>query len=603
MKLKLVPKAKNTYPLSGVFIKSTSMEQWLISLQEIGFSLGSNKVYPVPGTTPNSLYGCIVIADVVKINHLPANCFKLQLCNAKIYVTEYSVIAPALTADEWQKLFDEDFYFWHPEVGLLALQEPLRWEDLIEMPQIGKVYVKAPLTTRSIPKQIKTFYLQPDESLFENELEKSTNENGDAELPFNLDKLLKGNKREMEKFLNLLENDPDEALNYAIPLDTLTSARGSRFNNGRLQIFPNFWKRVLPKIANRLNKWAGAADIDNTINYNKEFKIVGIIVLVVIVFTVLYFIISIVNATDIKPFRFPIVIIFIIVARVLSTFFAKGNRRSESSFKSNSVSGGGIGMLDSTSYQNLYGKYQELAEKYIDQKQYKKAAHVYHKLLKNSAKAAQILEEGKFYNDAAYLHLKYTGNKKRAAECFEKGKAYAKAFELYKELELYEKAGDMVVLMSREDKAVEFYLKAIDNYISTKKYIKAAQLYTTKLDDPEEGRRQLFNGWMFYQDVDYLDRYLDTYTDEEILLKEINEIRKTVSGVKVEVLLKVLKKKYTAYPTLQPELRQLGYELIAERIATNALMADELKFFNTEDKMLRRDILRYKTRRRVTSKK
>jgi pentatricopeptide repeat protein len=98
-------------------------------------------------------------------------------------------------------------------------------------------------------------------------------------------------------------------------------------------------------------------------------------------------------------------------------------------------SGGGSFYLENSLFDRIRSKYEELAEKYIAENEYKKAAKVYMNLLQDNYRGAKTLEEGGFYNEAAVVYLKKLKNKSDAAACYEKAKQYKKAIDLYKEME------------------------------------------------------------------------------------------------------------------------------------------------------------------------
>ncbi len=68
--------------------------------------------------------------------------------------------------------------------------------------------------------------------------------------------------------------------------------------------------------------------------------------------------------------------------------------------------GGGSFYLENSLFDRIRSKYEELAEKYIAEKDYKKAAQVYMNLLQDHYRGAKTLEDGGFYNEAAVVYLK-----------------------------------------------------------------------------------------------------------------------------------------------------------------------------------------------------
>ncbi|PZU07329.1 MAG: hypothetical protein DI622_17510, partial [Chryseobacterium sp.] len=134
------------------------------------------------------------------------------------------------------------------------------------------------------------------------------------------------------------------------------------------------------------------------------------------------------------------IIAFIIFA-VLLQLEKKEKEKNQSAGRV--ANGGGNFYIETSLFDKIRNKYEELAQKYIDEKDYKRAAKVYINLLQDNYRGAKTLEDGEFYNEAAVIYLKKLKNKSEAANCYEKAKQYKKAIDLYKELEQKEKVGDL----------------------------------------------------------------------------------------------------------------------------------------------------------------
>ncbi|WP_449399676.1 hypothetical protein [Chryseobacterium wanjuense] len=58
-------------------------------------------------------------------------------------------------------------------------------------------------------------------------------------LPFDLQKVMKGNKKEIEKYLKYIEKYPDRAVDLGVPLDVMGTSRGDGF--GKFKFLENTW--------------------------------------------------------------------------------------------------------------------------------------------------------------------------------------------------------------------------------------------------------------------------------------------------------------------------------------------------------------------------
>lgn len=56
-----------------------------------------------------------------------------------------------------------------------------------------------------------------------------------------------------------------------------------------------------------------------------------------------------------------------------------------------------------------------------------------------------------------------------------------------------------------------------------------------------------------------------------------------------------MKHEFKKDPKLRDTTRNIAYEIIAEKVSTGSYIVNELKHFNPEDKVILKDISRYKT--------
>ncbi|MCV9926159.1 soluble NSF attachment family protein [Flavobacterium sp. LS1R49] len=576
MELKLKINTKNTFPKGGIFIKSASAEVWLHEIQNIGLSLDSIAVFPVPDIRANELYGCLLVlnqrTDKVDIR---GNNF-LQLIANKLFIPENTLITPELTEDEWSNLFSESYHFLHPEIGLVELKEEVNWTDLLQLPMQKEIEITEALKTVSIPQFITSMRIEIDqEKILETIENPPSEEEIIGKMPFDMQKVMKGNQKEMDKFMAFLDKNPKMALQYAIPLDTLGTSRGDnygKFSFGSENVFRSFFS----KIGDLFGGQSG-----------------GLTLIFRLIF-VLFFVSSIRSCSSGKSnfiaHDFFVFVVILILAVLIISFLSGGE-----SSGSGSASGGSF-LVDSQRFSTLQSKYEKLAEEFIEKREYQKAAHIYLKLLKNYPKAAEILEKGELYSEAAAIYLKYCKNKQKAAACYEKGHAYKEAIEIYKELNNDEKVGDLYLILKDKKEADKYFNRVIENYKMNFQYVKASLVYKNKIGDVTEAQEILLQGWKTNKDAGKcLNNYFTNIDSAEDLSIAINDVYKnTVIPENAPVFLHLLKHEFTKHEENQGMIKNIAYEIVADRIDKNPDVASELVHFNKNNKLMLKDVMKYK---------
>lgn len=261
-------------------------------------------------------------------------------------------------------------------------------------------------------------------------------------------------------------------------------------------------------------------------------------------------------------------------------------------------SGGGNFYLETSLFDRIRSKYEELAEKYIAEKDYKKAAKVYMNLLQDNFRGAKTLEEGGFYNEAAAVYLKKLNNKTEAASCYEKAKQYKKAIDLYKEMQQKEKVGDLYKQLNDLKNAHNYYQMVADDYTTNSQMVKASLVYSKKMEEPEEAQKVLLKGWIEDKDAfNCLNNYFANVSDIKKREAEIQKLYAETPSYKKVTYLEAMKHEFKKDPKLQPVIRNIAYEIIAEKVATRSDIINDLKYFNPDDSVILKDISRYRTGR------
>jgi len=570
MEFKIKPFHKNSYPKGGVLIKSPEAKVWLLELYKIGIDPEDTSMYALPGNIPNEIFGCLVVPkDGVRIADIGKNSY-MQCLNTKLFIPENTVIFPELNEVEWTKHFTADRYVMHQDIGLVELTDPVEWNLFLEMPNAGQAEIITPLAGIYIPNTIRSYSIEADEKKLAEDIE---NQVGGADtakdVPFNVDKIMKGNQREIDKLLKYLEKHPEQALALGIPLDVMGSSRGG--GGGRF---------VFGKTRGNL--------FDSDSDFRTVLYVLGVGVVLFILIQIVFS-----NGSG-KSSAFPVFII-ILVGRFIYSFLNKSG--SDTSRHSNSERAATIA---DDKFAILQNRYEKLANDYVDQKEYQKAAGIYLKLLKNNFRAAQVLEEGGYYGEAGAIYLKHCKEKARAAECFEKGKLYTQAIDIYEELGETEKVGDLYTHLKKEKEANHYYEMVAENYIKNKQYVKASLIYRKKMKLPLKGQALLLDGWHSKLDAhNCLNNFFTNIENTDVLLGEIKRFYSDeLEENRKEAFLQVIKLEFHKHESLQAPIKEIAYEIIAGCIDNNPLMASELIGFNPEDRSLSKDVMKFKAAKR-----
>jgi len=282
MNLKLISSQQNRHPRCGLFIEGTQLEGWLEALDQLAIDPSMVQVYGLPSKVANVLWGCLVMGEASAFQkefgpHLSAH----QIAN-RLIIPEKSDVYPTLTPFDLKHLFQEKTFVFHPEIGLFQLEAPIDWKDHLDTQAIVNLDPIAPTPYAWTTPTIHSFRIEatPIEELkaeminvpqqeetrdkplnFQEKLKYklyqqffNIEEDTDGERvtlkpnASNLEKLAQQlglgdentkesmmqdfrdlhnrNKKELEKLMDLLKKNPEEALRYAIPLDETGYDRG-----------------------------------------------------------------------------------------------------------------------------------------------------------------------------------------------------------------------------------------------------------------------------------------------------------------------------------------------------------------------------------------
>jgi tetratricopeptide (TPR) repeat protein len=564
MQFQVRPDDRTSTPIGGLLVRGADPETWLKAISGASLSLMHATTYAIPGQAPNTIWGCLIVSTQIDPKRFPPTVTFVSAAGNRLLIPAHSSLYPAISKQELEMLLPEGLHLLHPETGLVPLELPLSWADIIDLPAAGAARITAPAPPVFIPTTIRSFQIKaqaPEENLLRLEQritpEKKTFDDkplrvfekiklrlyrklfqpagsppgkGAKGSPGALEKLAaklglkphaletmkedfesleRRNAGEVEKLLDMLKRNPEEALKYAIPLDD-GSGRG---NGGTFRLS---------------RRWPGFSLLGNW----------------------------------------------------------------------GSGSGGPAAIIPETHQQKLFREYNQTAEALKEKGEYEKAAFVYLKLLRNHRQAAQALEQGKLYADAAAIHLKYTGNKLAAAECYVKANMISKAIDLFEEAGKHETVGDLYMTLSRRDEAMSAYQKVVDSRIAADHYLKAADLKSTKMGDLPAAQELLLQGWRLGRDAtNCLRAYCSNIDDAGELLSSIRHIYRHETSERNEAnLLAVLKKEIDRDEAIHDPLRSIAIEIIASRAPKDPSVISELRFFNKKNALILKDIMRFKMR-------
>ncbi|WP_265429626.1 tetratricopeptide repeat protein [Chryseobacterium sp. YIM B08800] len=291
-------------------------------------------------------------------------------------------------------------------------------------------------------------------------------------------------------------------------------------------------------------------------------------------------------------------VIFIVVLVIIFFVIIALENKEKSGNSSGRKGSGGNFYLENSLFDRIRNKYEELAEKYIAEKDYTRAAKVYMNLLNDNYRGAKTLEDGGLYNEAAVIYLKKLKNKSEAASCFEKAKQYQKSIELYKELEQKEKVGDLYIQINDTKNANSYYQMVVDDYVNNDQMVKASLIYRKKMNVPEEAQKILLQGWEENKDAfNCLNNYFVNINTIEDLNHTILDLYAKTPADKKLIYLEAMKHEFKKDSKLQEITRNIAYEIIAENIKNHSSIINELKHFNPKDEVILKDISRYRTGR------
>jgi len=602
MDIKIHPIKKGDSNVQAFIIKGKEISFWLSEIGQFEFKVNDIRIYPIPGQKANEVYGCLIVGNPhVKFKDINGyTSFKLY--ENRLFIPLNSDVSPRLSQNEISNIF-KCLTVYHPDFGYVELAEEINWDDLIKQPIKHSVDPMGIIEAPRQPNQIKSFKLfvpilkteQIEESLDIKPQAINDKLSFKDKMKFKVLGLLFTVKRDGDKGIEIKRKSWG---NWISSSNNFQKDYGLLYNRNQnnidklLQLF-----KVNPKLAMRFAK---QLDLNGTTrgftqgNFghastpNKSQKSFNNIVLAIfVVFCIVLIFSAIFDQSSGRG-----VIGWVLVGIIL--FFV---RSILSMVKPNGHDTGAIN-TDNKRLLALQKAYRKQAKTYKKQGEYKEAARIYLNLLKDPYEAAKTLEEGRYHQEAAHIYLKFCQRNNEAALCYENGQLYSKALELYIKMQKRIDIGRMYQMLGDDELALNYFKKEIDHKISNNKYIQAACIYKDHLKDDKAYLDVLLMGWnKNIESVECLGLYFRYFT-EEVLNTEIKSFYKNNVTLKNNVLfLMQMKKMKGINEEIKLTTRKMAYEIVAEVIKSKKDAIHHLLDFNDEDTDLKKDIIRFKSKK------
>jgi tetratricopeptide (TPR) repeat protein len=263
-------------------------------------------------------------------------------------------------------------------------------------------------------------------------------------------------------------------------------------------------------------------------------------------------------------------------------------------------------LVSSSQYESLRRRYRELANRELQLRRYRRAAHIYANLLGDWSSAAAILASGKHWREAALIYRDRLNLPSEAAACLEKAGMYSEAVGLYAQLKQFEPIGDLYAKIGQHEDATSAYRQAVALHLEVRNFLAAARLLESQLQAPREALLILADGWPASDQAEQCLREtiriletLKAHDETAALLRRLmtDEPRAPdVAEKAVSVLVRVAHdySDKAIQHQAADQVRSLAGELLAGSRATNApQLLRAIAELVPEDRLLQRDCQRY----------
>ncbi len=561
MELKLKLSKNNIAPLEGLLIKGGTLRSWATAMQTLGLSPEQHPLYVLPGTTANSEWGCIIS---VKKDELPqdigpyAYC---QLVEGLLFIPVFTNVFPKIISGELKKVLLNTPHLLHPEIGLVKLETPLNWSEYLLVGTPEKKLIFPSPSRLSIPSRVRSFRIEalsPEELLSQLDQQIGSDEDLPEHCPLNL--MEKAKLKLLQQFFSE-EAKGENGERPAEKLDAIRKMFGGVDDD---------WLERLEKEYNELEE-RNKKEVERLLDLLKKDPKKG-----------LQYAIPLDDKGTGRGF-----------SGGFGDFTLSKRWGNFSLGREGSGGSGGVNLGDD--FYRIREQYMKTAEELIRNGDFREAAFVYLKLLKNYRLAAETLEKGGLYSEAASVYLKHLSDRRMAANCYEKANNLMEAIDLYKEIKMFEKVGDLYLKLDDKEAAYLHYEMVVENYLENFQYLKAGLLVKDKMDDLSRARDLFHQGWIEKCDIyNCLNNYFNTFKEETDFRFALQELVKNenLSRKQYEVLVTTLQVEFSKREgVMASEIRDIAYAIISKQAKVNPQLVQSLRGFNPFDLELRRDLI------------
>lgn len=129
MHLSIKPYQGNTFPLSAILVRGTALKDWITALQQLQLTPEQVTLFPIPGKQVNSLWACLLVLDPIPAVLAIEQHQYYQCMYGKLFIPENTCVYPFLSREEIEKRFSDYPLFFHPEVGFVPLETNIHIQD------------------------------------------------------------------------------------------------------------------------------------------------------------------------------------------------------------------------------------------------------------------------------------------------------------------------------------------------------------------------------------------------------------------------------------------------------------------------------------------
>ncbi len=252
----------------------------------------------------------------------------------------------------------------------------------------------------------------------------------------------------------------------------------------------------------------------------------------------------------------------------------------------------------------LLNRYRDLAAREIRMGRHRRAAYIYARLIGDWHSAASALVAGHNYREAAVIYHKRLKNIPEAARLYELGGHFDAALQLHVEAKSWVAAGDLCARQERQTEARSYYQQAVDEALARSDVPAAAMLVEEKLDDVDQALALLAGTWPDHARADdclfqwfQLTERHDRIPAALERVQQLSRTNSTAAALKVLPGLSRVQQKY-ARGNVSHEAAEATLRIVAQHLpSASSTMARQLTIFlpplAASDRLLTRDCQRF----------